>query len=63
MLLGVTQPELHELVVVLDDRHQVWEATIVIEPAFGVRGQSAEWRRAVAAIGRPIRLKIVDADL
>lgn len=51
------------MVVVLDDRRKVCESTVVIEPALGVRHESAERRGAVTVIGRSIRLEIVDADL
>src|SRR5207302_2342370 len=48
---------------VRDDIVERGETPIVIEAALGVREKPAQGRRAVAPIGRPLRLEIVDPDL
>src|SRR5512142_1788664 len=62
-LLRGRQREREGGVVVRDDRGQVGEAAVVIEAALGVREQALERRRAIALVGRALRLEVVDADL
>src|SRR5207302_86102 len=62
-LLSVAQPQLEELVVVIDDRVEIREAAVVVKAALGVRHQSPKRRGPVASVRRAIGLEIIDPDL
>jgi hypothetical protein len=48
---------------VVDDCAERRETSVVIEAALLMREESAQRRRAIAVIGRPVRLEAVNADL
>src|SRR5262245_45921964 len=62
-LLLVAQAEAEELVVVGHHVDQRCKTSVVVEAALLMCPQSGERTRAVAVVGRAIRLEIVDADL
>ena len=62
-LLTVGEPQIHAFVVVVDDRVQIREASVVIEPAFQVSRERANRRRAVAHIRATISLEAVNANI
>ncbi len=47
----------------VDHVEQSRKAAIMVETTLLVRPQSSQWRGTIAFIGRPVRLKIVYADL
>src|SRR5215831_4469001 len=56
------QPQAEAAVIVIHDVEQSGKAAVVVEPARGVRPETLERRSTVAAVGRAVRLKAVDAD-
>src|SRR5262249_24963738 len=63
VLLLRGQAQLEEVVVVIPDSGERRKAAIVIEAALLMRPNSLERRRAVAPVGCPIGLEVVDPDL
>src|SRR6202521_4462049 len=56
------QAKFEERVVVIDDRAEVCESSVVIEAALLPREQAAQWRGPIAVGGSTIGLKVVDTD-
>ena len=63
MNLGITETQSEKAVVVLNDIVKRCETPVVVEASLRVRPESFQRSRAVALVGRAIRLKIVDSDL
>src|SRR5262249_15562798 len=62
-LFSTIETQAHTRVVVIDDRIQIGETSVVIEAAFKVRRKRTDRRRAIAHIGSAIGLEAVGTDV